>query len=616
MIDKKEAAALDVSLTDDKSQQLALEIADSLATNPTINAIIGHRFSQFAIQAASVYQSQGIVFIAPTLTNLNLSRFDLNYTFRMRPNNEEMGRQLAVYCHKTGYKKIVVLQSQDNDGNELADSFIYHTVEKYHHEIVAHHSFSRDTIDFTALMTDLKTLPAFDAILLATDVDMATRIYQATRELNITVPFIGGEKLDSERFWKPVKKWENSETTPKSTLLTVFNPSSHIAQAFVKHFKQEYGQQLMPDRLAALGYDSIKLLAHGMEKAKSTDSTQLAQTLQNMLPCQGVTAQYSFRMNGDIMAPKLLLKRISQDQFEYEPTENKNIIESRPLILGLETCGNLDQDKDGIPNDTDVCPDNSLEEISKGVYQQGSFKGCSVDSDKDGYQDYRDTCPNTLSHELEKGIDSNGCPMDTDKDGVLDYKDLCATNLLASTLVDAQGCAPDADQDNVPDDKDMCPDNSSQEISKGIFLQGAEMGCPIDSDNDKVPDYRDDCPKNSHLELIKGINSRGCSTDRDKDGIPNYEDVCFDNNPKELSKGVYQQGEQAGCPIDSDNDHVSDYRDDCPKNQAEEIKTGVDPLGCPLDTDQDGVYNYQDNCPNNSHLELKNGVDSRGCPLY
>jgi type IV pilus assembly protein PilF len=67
-------------------------------------------------------------------------------------------------------------------------------------------------------------------------------------------------------------------------------------------------------------------------------------------------------------------------------------------------------DSDGIPDEDDVCPYNTSEEISKGVYQTGSRKGCPIDSDNDGVPDYLDDCPQNTSLEISKSVDSRGCP--------------------------------------------------------------------------------------------------------------------------------------------------------------------------------------------------------------
>lgn len=112
-----------------------------------------------------------------------------------------------------------------------------------------------------------------------------------------------------------------------------------------------------------------------------------------------------------------------------------------------------DSDGDGVPNETDACPQ-----------QPGTalLQGCP-DRDGDGVADAADTCPDT------KGAAENkGCPWpDSDGDGILDKDDNCP-----SVAGQAQfgGCPPpDEDGDGVIDSLDKCPKE------KGT---AANNGCP------------------------------------------------------------------------------------------------------------------------------------------
>ncbi|OIP82729.1 MAG: hypothetical protein AUK44_07080 [Porphyromonadaceae bacterium CG2_30_38_12] len=92
-----------------------------------------------------------------------------------------------------------------------------------------------------------------------------------------------------------------------------------------------------------------------------------------------------------------------------------------------------DNDKDGISNHRDKCPDTP-----HGVIVDK--KGCPLDADGDGIPDYIDKCPDTPK-EAYKAIDSDGCPLDSDGDGVPDYLDKCPDTPEAERhTVDSVGC--------------------------------------------------------------------------------------------------------------------------------------------------------------------------------
>lgn len=169
-----------------------------------------------------------------------------------------------------------------------------------------------------------------------------------------------------------------------------------------------------------------------------------------------------------------------------------------------------DQDKDGVIDDEDECPDTPF-----GV--KVDEKGCPLDGDKDGIPDYLDECP-----DIPGLPEYNGCP-DTDGDGIIDKEDDCPE---LPGLPEYNGC-PDTDGDGVIDPNDICPDTQP-----GIVVD--EYGCPIDSDGDGLTDDVDQCP-----DVYGPMEYMGCPEPPDV-GWPetNKEtppEVYFETNKSELS---------------------------------------------------------------------------------
>lgn len=190
-------------------------------------------------------------------------------------------------------------------------------------------------------------------------------------------------------------------------------------------------------------------------------------------------------------------------QTSYDATPNLNNYWHNSIGLSFKIKGGpKDSDKDGIPDDQDICPQ------IKGTV---ATHGCP-DADEDGVADRDDACPN------EKGtVSTKGCP-DADGDGLEDNQDKCPNN---AGKVENNGC-PDTDGDGVLDKDDECPAVSG---SKSLG------GCP-DTDGDGVADKNDSCPK------IKGtIENKGCPADRDKDGVADAEDNCPDVVGTATNKG-------------------------------------------------------------------------------
>jgi outer membrane protein OmpA-like peptidoglycan-associated protein len=115
-----------------------------------------------------------------------------------------------------------------------------------------------------------------------------------------------------------------------------------------------------------------------------------------------------------------------------------------------------DTDKDGIPDDVDMCP------LVPGT---AAWHGCPVpDTDHDGIDDEHDSCrtiPGVARY--------NGCPVpDTDHDGIDDEHDSCRT---VPGFARYNGCPiPDRDGDGVNDEEDQCPDSAGTAENHGCPL--------------------------------------------------------------------------------------------------------------------------------------------------
>ncbi len=201
-----------------------------------------------------------------------------------------------------------------------------------------------------------------------------------------------------------------------------------------------------------------------------------------------------------------------------------------------------DRDKDGVPDETDPCPDDP------GPIE---LRGCP-DSDGDKVPDNFDECP------TEIGVaELKGCP-DKDGDGVADKDDECPNE---PGLAEFNGC-PDSDGDGVPDKDDDCPNEAGS---------ASNNGCPDpDRDGDGINDEQDQCPDEPGTAELQGC------PDRDGDGVADKDDRCPDD-----------PGTFGGCP-DSDGDGIIDPDDTCP-DQAGLINN----KGCPeLNEEEKQLLNF------------------------
>jgi hypothetical protein len=242
-----------------------------------------------------------------------------------------------------------------------------------------------------------------------------------------------------------------------------------------------------------------------------------------------------------------------------------------------------DEDNDGVPDSTDLCPNTPAADAAL-VYTTDtdtpSRLGCVDsqlgDTDSDGIYDSADNCPNTPNTDQadtwetdEDGTDEDG----TDEDGIGDACD-------------------DSDEDTVMDAVDLCPNTPIIELAT-VNSEGCSSS-QTDGDADGVYDSVDLCPG---TPADSTVDSTGCATsqtDIDGDGVLNENDICSNTPIIELAT-VNSEG-CSSSQRDTDGDGVIDSADQCPTEDATGYDNDSD--GCLDDTDQDGVYDPDDLCPN------------------
>jgi len=336
--------------TRDNFQLLAYRVAHYFVQNQDIIAVIGHRTSSVAIPASIIYDKYGLIYIAPTATNLMLTRHNFKMTFRGMPDNDAMGEQIAGFCYYyQKYKKMVILHERTDYSEELADSF-YKNATNFGISIVYRSSFFPTKQDFREIVAQLKD-KKFDAVFVSGGYSSIGRLIKQMHQMLIYTTFIGSDGLNSsEALWKAIadkpgeQLTEADEKIAKGYAEGVITPATYneasktsITLDFIKNFEAAY--HTSPDSKAVQGYDSLKLLAYAIKKSNSTVPIEVATTLHYM-PTSfwvGVSGVHQFTDQGEIKGKKYYFQQFRNGQFE--------LLEGAHVAYLIEQIKNLAQPK-------------------------------------------------------------------------------------------------------------------------------------------------------------------------------------------------------------------------------------------------------------------------------
>lgn len=290
-------------------------VAQQIADDPDVVAVIGHLQSYITVQTAGVYNQAGLVLVAPTATDPKLTQIGYTRVFRATFTDNSVGRYLAELVASQQRKKVAVYYIRNDYGRNVANAF-EERARQLGVAVQARNSYDpseqASEATFEQVLTEWKPM-SLDAILLAGEVPSAAIFVAQARRKGIDVPIFGGDAMSS-----PALMAVAGAAAEGTTVAAYFNPDEPRPEVtqFNTAFTAKFG--VPPDAGSALGYDCVRLLAHAMKEARSAVPDDIARALHALKGWQGVTGAFSFDEGGDSAKP-VSFSVVRSGRFEYLP---------------------------------------------------------------------------------------------------------------------------------------------------------------------------------------------------------------------------------------------------------------------------------------------------------
>jgi branched-chain amino acid transport system substrate-binding protein len=291
-------------------------VAQKIADDPDVVAVIGHLQSYITVQTAGVYNQAGLVLVAPTATDPKLTQLGYKQVFRATFTDKSVGRQLAELVASQQRRNVAVYYIRNDYGRNLANAF-EERARELGVAVQARNSYDpseqASERTFDQVLTEWKPVD-LDAIVLAGEVPSAAIFVSQARRKGIDVPIIGSDAMSS-----PALMEVAGAAAEGTTVASFFNPDEPRPEVvrFNAAFTAKYG--VPPDAGSALGYDCVQLLAHAMKQAGSAVPEDVARALHALKDWRGVTGAFSFDDGGDAAKP-VIFAVVRGGRFEYLPT--------------------------------------------------------------------------------------------------------------------------------------------------------------------------------------------------------------------------------------------------------------------------------------------------------
>ena len=285
-------------LTEDdqsKAEEAAAGVT-KLINRDKVSAVLGEVASGRSLAAAPICQSNGVPMITPSSTNPKVTQVG-DYIFRICFMDPFQGWVTAKFTATTlGLKRVAILKDVRNEYSVGLAQFFTESFTGFGGTIIGEQAYSEGDADFKAQLTALKALQP-EAIFLPGYYNEAALICKQARELNITIPIIGGDGWDS------AKLFEIGGAAMNNTYYcNHYSPSdtAAIVQHFVSKFRGKFHET--PDALAVLGYDAGRILVDAIARAGSVDGPKLRDAIAATRSFRGVAGTVT--INADRNATK------------------------------------------------------------------------------------------------------------------------------------------------------------------------------------------------------------------------------------------------------------------------------------------------------------------------
>jgi branched-chain amino acid transport system substrate-binding protein len=271
----------------------AINVFKKLIFRDKVLMLFGPTLSNSAQASDPVAQSAKVVVFGTSNTADGITSIG-NYVFRNSVTEADiLPVTLKVAAQKTGVKTVAVFYGNDDIFTKSGYDNFVKALQALKIPITTTETFAKGDVDFKPQLTKMKASNP-DAIVLSALVAEGAPIMVQARQLGITLPFIGGNGMNSPRVFDLAKN--NSDNLWVGSPWSVENPATENKR-FIAAYQKAHGT--LPDQFAAQAYDGMYIVAQALKKIKLTGKLEAdRRTLRDVLPSvqwTGATGPFKFR---------------------------------------------------------------------------------------------------------------------------------------------------------------------------------------------------------------------------------------------------------------------------------------------------------------------------------
>jgi ABC-type branched-chain amino acid transport systems, periplasmic component len=313
-----EGKKIELVLADNKSESAESVLAAEKLMQSNVVAVIGPTTSSNAIAASQVYEANKVPGMGPTTTNPRVTVDDKGnvrqYTFRATFIDPFQGEVMAKFAIESmGVKTAAIYVDNSSDYSKGLAQFFEEAFTKAGGQVVIKEAYLQKDTDYKATLTKIKAANP-DVIFIPGLYQEVGLIVKQARELDITVPLLGGDCWDSDKLVE-IAGASNLNGTFFSTFYFAEDQDPKVV-SFVEAYKKEYNR--VPGAYAVLSYDGTNMVLEALQRAGSADPVKIQAELAKMVDFDGVSGKITINEKHDAVKGAVILGFQEGKQFFKE----------------------------------------------------------------------------------------------------------------------------------------------------------------------------------------------------------------------------------------------------------------------------------------------------------
>jgi branched-chain amino acid transport system substrate-binding protein len=309
-------ATVEVVAIDGKTEQDA--VANAVTKMVDVDKVVvvaGLSDSNYALAAGMIAQEAGIPFVTSGATLPTLPDLVGDMAFLAPFGDNVQAYACAEYLvNDLGFSKCYLLTDNSMEFTTTLSAFFKERFEALGGTIVLEDIYMNKDPDFSAqidrFLADGKEA---EAIFVAGVPDDAGVIVKQFRDKGAEQPIISGDGFDTPLLMEVAG--DAAEGVLVGTHASLKNQSEKV-QNFVKAYTEKYGNA-PENAFAALGYDTMYLLADAIGRAGSTDGAAIAKAIGETTGLEGVTGTITYKDGSHVPMKSVTINVVKDGEFEF-----------------------------------------------------------------------------------------------------------------------------------------------------------------------------------------------------------------------------------------------------------------------------------------------------------